>query len=356
MVYAKPSKKNKEFSRMKRVEKLSIKEVTELRDIIRISEHPAEIKRAQAIMFVNDNSDETIIQTMTGYSKSCASTLRKRYREKGLEGIKVRTRKPKKLLSKEQRIEIEKAVMATLPKDHDINADFWTTTVLAEFIKKKYHVTYKSKTSYHLIFRDAKFTYHKPDKQYHNRKQDVIDKWHAEVAPLIKQEIEKPNQVVLAEDEMILTTQTTTQKVWLPTNKSVCIEASNKREKRCIYGFLNVKNGQQHAFKTDYTNSLTTCNILKKLLELYPDQKIIIVWDNASWHKSKVVREFLKQNPGKFHLFAFPPYYPDENPQEHVWKAGRAKVTHNVFIDKIDQTADQFVEYLNQSKFEYKFL
>lgn len=341
---------------MQRVEKLSMKELTELRDVIRTSEYPVEIKRAQAIMLINDNSSNIVIQNMTGYSKSFASVLRKRYRGKGLEGIKARPKKSKKLLSNNQRTEIQKVVLETSPKDNDINADFWTTAALAEFIKQKYNVIYKSKTSYYLIFKDAKFTYHKPDKQYHDRKQDIIDKWYAEVAPLIKQEIEKHDQIVLTEDEMILTTQTTTQKVWLPTNKSVHIEASNKREKRCIYGFLNVKTGQEHSFKTDYTNSLTTCNMLSKLLEIYPDQKIVIVWDNASWHRSKTVRDFLEKHPGIFHLFAFPPYYPDENPQEHVWKAGRAKVTHNVFIDKIDKTTDQFVEYLNQSKFEYKFL
>jgi len=341
---------------MKRVEKLSMKELTELRNTIRTSDYPVEIKRAQAIMHINDNNNDIVIQNMTGYSRSFASALRKRYREKGLEGIKVRPRKSKKLLSTNQRTEIQKTVAETSPKENGINANFWTTSALAEFIKQKYNVIYKSKTSYYLMFRDAKFTYHKPDKQYHDRKQDVIDKWYAEVAPLIKQEIDKQDQVVLAGDEMILTTQTTTQKVWLSTNKSVHIEASNKREKRCLYGFLNVKTGQEHSFKTDYTNSLTTCNILCKLLENYPDQKIVIVWDNASWHRSKTVRDFLEKHPEKFHLFAFPPYYPDENPQEHVWKAGRAKVTHNVFIDNIDKTTDQFVEYLNNSKFEYKFL
>ncbi len=341
---------------MKKVERLSIKELTELRNVVRNSKSAVEIKRAQAIMFVNDNSSEITIQTMTGYSKGFASKLRKKYREKGFEAIKERERKAKKLLTKTQLIEIQKAVMETLPKDHDINADFWSTSVLAVLIKQKYNVVYKSKTSYYIIFKDAKFTYHKPDKRYHARNQARIDKWYGETVPLIKQEIEKPEQIVLAGDEMILTTQTTTQKVWIPAGKSIHVEASNKREKRCIYGFLNVKTGQEHAFKTDYTNSLITCDILKKLLTLYPNQKIVIIWDNASWHKSKTVREFLKQHPEKFLLFAFPPYYPDENPQEHVWKAGRAKITHNVFIDKIDQTSEQFVNYLNQSKFDYKFL
>jgi len=351
------SYKKGELGKMKRVARLSIKALTELQVIVRDRESKSvNVRRVQAIMLVNKNCDETTITTVTGYSKSAASELRKRYLEKGLPGILAKDRKSKLLLTKTQLIEVQKIVKSQLPNEYGINADFWSTSILAEFILQQYNVKYKSKTSYYLIFKKADFTYHKPDKQYHNRKQDVIDRWYAEVAPLIKQEIEKPNQVVLAEDEMILTTQTTTQKVWLPVGESVKIEASNKREKRCIYGFLNVKTGREHSFKTDYTNSLTTCNMLSKLMEIYPDQKIVIVWDNASWHRSKTVRDFLEKHPEKFHLFAFPPYYPDENPQEHVWKAGRAKVTHNVFIDKIDKTTDQFVEYLNQSKFEYKFL
>lgn len=342
---------------MKKIEKLSIKALTELQGIVRDRESMVvEVRRAQAIMLVNENCNKITLQAVTGYSKNFASKLRKRYQEKGLPGILVKKRTPRLLLTKTQLVDVQEIVKKHLPNEYGINADFWSTSILAEFIQRQYNVKYKSKTSYYLIFKKAKFSYHKPDKQYHERKPAVIEKWQQEVAPLIKNEIKKPGQVVLAGDEMILTTQTTTQKVWLPEGKSVKIEASNKREKRCIYGFINVVTGQEHAFKTDYTNSLTTCNILSKLLKIYPDKKIVIVWDNASWHRSHTVREFLEKHSEKFHLFAFPPYYPDENPQEHVWKAGRAKITHNVFIEDIDHATDQFVEHLNQSKFEYKFL
>lgn len=347
-----------ELNRMKKVEKLSIKALTELQGVVRDrTSMSVEVRRAQAIMLVNEkNCSEITLSSVTGYSKNFASKLRKRYQEKGLPGILVKKRKPLLLLTKNQLFEVQKIVQEKLPNEYGINADFWSTSILAEFIQKQYNVKYKSKTSYYLIFKKANFSYHKPDKKYHDRKQEVIDKWYKETAPLITKEMEKPGQVILTGDEMILTTQTTTQKVWLEKGKNIHIDASNKRQKRCLYGFLNVKTGQEHAFKTDYTNSLTTCNILSELLKIYPNQKIVIVWDNASWHRSQEVRDFLTQHPEKFHLFSFPPYYPDENPQEHVWKAGRAKITHNVFIEDIDQATDQFVDYLNKTKFDYKFL
>lgn len=47
---------------------------------------------------------------------------------------------------------------------------------------------------------------------------------------------------------------------------------------------------------------------------------------------------------------------PDENPQELVWIEGRAKTTHNRFIDNINEATDEFIRYLREIHFDYKFL
>lgn len=155
---------------------------------------------------------------------------------------------------------------------------------------------------------------------------------------------------------MILTTQTTTQKVWLLPAAPTIVETSNKREKRCIYGFLDVKTGREYSFKTSHTNSFTTCKILGKLSKIFAGKKITIVWDNASWHKSDMIKKYLTKHPDKFHLFTLPPYSPEKNPQEHVWKAGRENVTHNKFIENIDAATNEFIKYLNSKIFAYEFL
>ena len=342
---------------MKRREKLTAQELTELRNVVRSDEYRAvEVRRAQAILLVNENCSDTTMQLVAGFSKNFASKLRKRYQIKGMKIILSRKAKDRYLLTKTQLKEVIKILDEKSPNDFGMDTKFWTTAILALYIKKEYNVVYKSKTSYCLIFKEAKFSYHKPDKRYHKQDEKIVGVWRKDKAPLIKDEIGKPGQVVFGGDEMIVTTQTTTQKVWLPKNKKTFIEASNERQKRCIYGFLDLETGKQHAFKTSFTNSSTTCDILQKLMEIYPDKKIVIVWDNAPWHRSKEVREFLSKHPGKFQLYAFPPYFPDENPQEHVWKAARAAITHNAFIQDIDLAADQLVAFLNQSTFKYKFL
>lgn len=342
---------------MKRRERLTKEQLTELQRAVKNKENDSiEIRRMQAVLLINNESEELIITSITGFTKKYAFKLRTRYQNKGLPGIATKKRKERSILTKQQLQDVIETLKTKPPKECDINADFWTTSILAEYIKRTYNVVYKSKTSFYLLFKKAGFTYHKPEKVYHQRKQELIDEWNKTTAPIVQQALDNPNTVVLAGDEMILTTQTTTQKVWLLSGTYSHVEVANKRDKRCIYGFLNVKTGQEHAFKTDYTNSLTTCDMLRKLDALYPDKLITLVWDNASWHKSKVVRQFLEEHPNRFHLIAFPPYAPEENPQEHVWKAGRTYVTHNKFIEDIDAASDEFVQFLESTKFNYKIL
>ncbi len=58
--------------------------------------------------------------------------------------------------------------------------------MLTRLIKEQYNVHYKSKTSYYIFFKEAKFTYHKPDKQYKERDQTVIDNWKKTYFHIIK--------------------------------------------------------------------------------------------------------------------------------------------------------------------------
>lgn len=315
-----------------------------------------ELKRVQAILLVDCMASPELIEHLTGYGKKHAFTLRKKYLTHGIEVLKTKKKKRSKLLTKNQIEEVLTIIKTQTPRDFGYESMHWTTLILGQVIEKKFGVRYKSKTSVQLIFKDARFSYHKPDKQYRARKQEVIDAWVKEKEPIIQKHLDDPNTVVLVEDEMMLLTQTTTQKIWLPQGHYPKIDVASKRERRGVYGFLNIKTGQEHAFKTMGANSEETCQVLDQIGNLYVGFKIVILWDNAAWHKSETIRKFLTDTKHSFHLINFPPYAPELNPQEHVWKAGRSHITHNNFIEKIDLATDQFVNYLNTNLFRYKFL
>ncbi len=96
-------------------------------------------------------------------------------------------------------------------------------------------------------------------------------------------------------------------------------------------------------------------DILGELKKDYPTEKLFLIWDKAPWHKGSKAQQFIKEG-GNIETFDFPRAAPELNPQEHIWKNGRSKITHNKFIENIGQAAGEFVKHLNETKFNYSFL
>lgn len=319
-----------------------------------------EVRRTQAVLLIDEDVAIPAITTLTSYKKRQIFTLRKKFLASGTDILKDKRKgKPKELLTKKQREEIIATIRTKKPNECDTyfeNYEHWTTGVLGEYIKRAYKVEYKSKTSHYLLFREAKFTYHKPGRVYHEQDQEEIEQWKKQVKPKLTALWREKDTVILAADEMILTTATTTQKIWLKAGDYPKIEVSNgTRQRRNLYGFLNIRTGTQHVWKTDKQNMHVTVSILKKIRKLYPGKKIVLFWDSAGWHKGSVVQAFIKQDKN-IKVIHFPRYAPELNPQEHVWKKGRSQCTHNKFIEDIGAATDDFVKYLRKTTFSYSLL
>ena len=342
---------------MDKCRKLTNQEQSELQIMVGDSKSSGrEARRAQAILLLNSDTDIKTIIAFTNYSRRQIFDVRKNYLNQGLIAIKDgRKGKPKELLTKKQLASVVGILKKKSPRDYDYQTDYWTTGIVGAIIEQAYKVTYKSNTSIYLIFKRAKFSYHKPDRVYQARNEREVETWKMEATPKVKRALSEKNTIVLVADEMSLSTQTTVQKVWLPQGEYPKIEVATKRSSRSIYGFLNIKNGKEHAFKTDWQNMYITYDILGKLRKIYPNQKLFLVWDKAPWHKGSRAQQFIKED-GNIETLDFPRSAPDENPQEHVWKNGRSNTTHNRFIDNIDQATNEFVNYLNSTIFHYSFL
>lgn len=333
-------------------------QVKELEQIVEdVSRKSPEVRRAQAILLLNEGVSSASIRRITRFSKTRMFVLYATYLQHGSDALRdKRHGKPKELLTKKQREALIATIGKKTPKELGFVSDFWTTGILGKWIEEKYDVQYKSKTSLYLVFRKASFSYHKPERRYHERSEREIQTWRKANTALIQKHFHDPETVLLCADEMILTTKTTTQKVWLPQGGTVCVDVANSSiQRRQIYGFLNLKTGQEHAFKTMKQNMVVTADVLQKVRVLYPKQTIVLLWDNAGWHRGSIVQEFIKQD-GNMGIIHFPRYAPEENPQEHVWKRGRSEVTHNRFIDDIDIATDDLVTFLNTTTFPYTVL
>ena len=65
-------------------------------------------------------------------------------------------------------------------------------------------------------------------------------------------------------------------------------------------------------------------------------RQVKVIIDNAKYHHAKLHAEWRQQKQGRFDLDFLPPYSPELNPIERVWKRTRRNCLHNVYFPNLE--------------------
>jgi transposase len=104
-------------------------------------------------------------------------------------------------------------------------------------------------------------------------------------------------------------------------------------------------NGHRFTYHQATTvNAETICDFLWKLRKNNPGKFIVhLIWDNAKYHRNDQVTEFAKELGIKLHYL--PPYSPNLNPIERVWKLMHESVRYNQYYGKFSEFSDATLEF-----------
>jgi transposase len=93
------------------------------------------------------------------------------------------------------------------------------------------------------------------------------------------------------------------------------------------YGAYDFSHGQCLIWEDGWCDGLRTCQFLDQVVRWRAGLagRIVVIWDNASWHTSGLVREHAETLG--IELVALPAYSPDLNPIEGLWAWMREEVT-----------------------------
>ena len=98
------------------------------------------------------------------------------------------------------------------------------------------------------------------------------------------------------------------------------------------------------------------------------NRKVLLIWDNATWHKSQEVKDFLNSQEGKrLWVAQIPPYSPEFNPDELVWaNLKRVQIPNRVAknvkelkaiayagMAKIQESVDLVKSFFNKENFYF---
>jgi transposase len=130
----------------------------------------------------------------------------------------------------------------------------------------------------------------------------------------------------------------------------VFIRASAGRNRINVLGAVNAITKEVVTMtNTTYITSTTLIDFLKLLKEKYADKPIAIVLDNARYQHCFLVTTFAKSIG--VHLLFLPPYSPNLNIIERLWKFTKKEILYGKYYDKpklFHQAIQNFFDQINQ--------
>ena len=258
-------------------------------------------------------------------------------------------------LTKDQKAKI-KRTLSQPPNEYGLPKDFWDPPSLKEYISAEFGVVYQSKRSYHFLLKFSNLSFKYPDKQNIKRNETIVNKRMIEIKEELKRYLKDPDYEVFASDETRIVLEAFCRKAWLRKGRKTIVKAKQERESQNYLGFLDQRNGSCSVFRLKWQKQEEVIRGIRKLMTKYKGKKICLVWDNAPFHRGKLIREQLKYR-GKLqgiHLINMPPYAPDRNPIEHVWKEVKREIANKQFLT-LEDTKRRFEYESRSGVFNYQF-
>jgi transposase len=141
---------------------------------------------------------------------------------------------------------------------------------------------------------------------------------------------------------------------WIKKGEDNIIKSNTGRQRVNINGALDAQTHDVLVREDESINALSTIALLKKIESNYPLATVIyVVCDNARYYRSKLVSAFLTTS--KIELLFLPPYSPNLNLIERLWKFMKKKILYNKYYEKFNEFKEVtlgFFENIDQYKNE----
>ncbi|MDI6884793.1 MAG: IS630 family transposase [archaeon] len=247
--------------------------------------------------------------------------------EEGYEGMLAKKRggRPPKL-SKEQKEELRRLLK---------QKEYWTTEEINELINEKFGVEYKKSRLYELL-RELGLKLSKPyilDVKRPENAEEILAERLEKVLKVLKDAEYNLKDIFIGFfDASSPQLSPNTTRLWSFKKIKIRRITSRQRERANTFGFYTL-NGNSVVNFQERSKKENVIEVLRAIREENGDKPIVIIIDNFSSHKAgDVQREAEKLG---IHLVFLPPYSPDLNPIEFVWKSLKRLISE-VFIGSVE--------------------
>ena len=264
-------------------------------------------------------------------SRSSVFEWHKVYRAHGAEALRTKkTRGPKSKLDSGQMSQLYRLIVGNDPRQLSFGLALWTRGMIQELIFRQFGIRL-SIVSVGNILAKLGMSPQRPLYRAYEQDPEKVADWKENIFPQIQAKAKKEGATIFFADEASVRTNYHAGTTWAPVGKTPVVMGSGKTRSISMISAISPR-GELH-FQV-YETGIRQEEFLEfcKVLVTDTGRPVFLIMDNSQVHRAKILKAYAEQSGGMLTLFFLPPYSPDLNPDEWVWKnvkhdnLGRASV------------------------------
>lgn len=263
----------------------------------------------------------------------------KAHREQGPAALIVKSppgRESK--LTGRQLAQLRGVIIGQDPRQFELDFALWTRELVREVIQRKFGVAYTVQGVGKLL-RRLGLSPQRPLVRAYEQDPERVRRWKEEEYPALHAQAIAAGASIFFGDEASVRTDYHAGTTWAPVGRTPVVSGTGARLSVNMISAISAHGHTHFSFLEGNMNSVAFIDYLTKLLHDIPG-KIFLIVDGHGAHTSAATQTYVASTEGRLTLFFLPPYSPELNPDEWVWK--------NVKHDHIGRIAARTLDELKK--------
>ena len=277
-----------------------------------------ELRKRAVARVQSGESPEDVIRTM-GFCRACIYNWLAMYRAGGWDALDASKRGGRRRKLKGPMIAwVYRVVVGSDPRQHKFPFALWTRQAIAILIYRQFKIRL-GKNSVGRLLAQLGITPQKPLWRAYQQDPERVRQWVEEEYPVIAREAKRMGAEIWFGDESGLRSDYHAGTTWGVKGKTPVVRTTGARYRLNLLSAVNRRGKMRFMLEKGKLSAEVVCRFLERLMEGSP-RPIFLILDGHPMHKSGKVAAKVRIFDGRLRLYLLPPYSPELNPTEEVWR------------------------------------